>query len=68
MSAPTKPRPSGVKIEARRIIRDLPDTASWDDLMYQIFVRQKIEQGLDDLRAGRTHSHATIKREFAPAS
>ena len=65
MSAATTTPPSSVKAQAKRIIRDLPDSASWDDLMYQIFVRQKIEQGLEDIREGRSHTHAAIKREFA---
>lgn len=47
-----------------KLVRDLPDSASWDDLMYQILVRQKIEAGLADIRAGRVHTHAAIKKQF----
>ncbi len=32
--------------------------------MYRIYVRQKIEAGLTDLRAGRVHPHAAIRKEF----
>ncbi len=32
--------------------------------MYQIFVRQKIENGLADLKVGRTHTHESILTEF----
>jgi hypothetical protein len=53
-----------VKTKALKLERDLPAASSWDDLMYRIYVRQKIEAGLDDLHAGRTHSHAAIRREF----
>lgn len=53
-----------VKSKALKLVRDLPASSSWDDLMYRIYVRQKIEAGLDDLRAGRAHSHAAIRREF----
>lgn len=53
-----------VKREAARLVRQLPATASWDDLMYEILVRQKIETGLADLRDGRKHDHATIRKEF----
>ena len=55
------------KTKAHRLIDKLPASASWDDVMQQIFVRQKIEAGLADLYAGRTHSHASIKREFGLA-
>jgi hypothetical protein len=53
-----------VKSRAIRLIRDLPKSSSWDDLMYRIYVRQKIEAGLADLRAGRVHSHEAIRREL----
>lgn len=53
-----------VKTRAMRLLRDMPATYSWDDLMYRIYVRQKIESGLGDFREGRTHSHASIRREF----
>lgn len=53
-----------VKKAAARLVRELPESASWDDLMYQILVRQKIETGLEDLREGRVHDHQAIHREF----
>ena len=43
-----------VKDEAKRLVEDLPEDASWDDLMYKIYVRQAIEAGLSDSEAGRT--------------
>jgi hypothetical protein len=53
-----------IKKAAARLVRELPESASWDDLMYEILVRQKIEAGLNDLREQRTHDHAVIRREF----
>jgi predicted transcriptional regulator len=44
----------GVKDAARETIDSLPDEASWDDLMYHLYVRQKIEAGLRDIESGRT--------------
>ncbi len=63
----TKTKVLSAKSQARRLIEKLPATASWDDVMQQIFVRQKIEAGLADLNAGRRHSQASIKREFGVA-
>lgn len=37
---------SAIKEEARKVIEDLPEDATWDDLMYKLYVRQKIEAGL----------------------
>jgi hypothetical protein len=56
-----------VKTRAIRLVRDLPRDSSWDDLMYRIYVRQKIEAGLADIRAGRTRSHESIRKEFSVA-
>jgi hypothetical protein len=53
-----------IKSAAARLVKDLPESASWDDLMYEIFVRQKVEAGLADLEAGRQHDHASIVSEF----
>lgn len=53
-----------VKAEAIKLVRNLPASSTWDDLMYCIYVRQKIEAGLADIRAGRMHSHASIRKEF----
>ena len=33
--------------------------------MYRLYVRKKIESGLSDIGAGRVHSHAAIRKEFA---
>ena len=63
----TKTKAVSAKTQARRLIDKLPASASWDDVMQQIYVRQKIETGLADLNAGRRHSHASIKREFGVA-
>jgi predicted transcriptional regulator len=45
-----------IKEDARRLVDQLPDAASWDDLMYAIYVRQAIDSGLADAEAGRTVS------------
>ena len=45
---------TNIKDEARHIVEDLPEDASWDDLMYKISVRQAIKAGLADSEAGRT--------------
>jgi hypothetical protein len=55
---------TSVKEEARRIIDDLPDDSTWDDLMYKIYVRKAIESGLEDSKAGRTISVQELREKF----
>jgi predicted transcriptional regulator len=49
---------------ARELIDRLPDTASFDDLMYELYVRQKIEAGLKAAEEGRTISHEEAKKRL----
>jgi predicted transcriptional regulator len=53
-----------VKEAARLLVEDLPDDASWDDLMYRIYVRQAIEAGLNDSDAGRTVDVEEVRALF----
>jgi len=50
--------------EIEHMLKDLPNEAGWDDVMYKIYVRQSIEQGLDDVEKGRLVSHEKIKKKF----
>jgi hypothetical protein len=56
--------PETVKAAARQLVERLPEGASWDDLMYEIYVRQGIEEGLEDVAAGRTVSAAEARAEL----
>ncbi|MDH4316446.1 MAG: hypothetical protein OEW68_16640 [Gammaproteobacteria bacterium] len=52
---------SSVKEAARSIVDKLPEQATWDDLMYELYVKQKIEAGLEAAAEGRTVPHEEIK-------
>ena len=53
-----------VREEAERLVKGLPDGASWDDLMYEIYVRQKIDEGVEAADEGRIMSHEEVRRRF----
>ena len=53
-----------IKEEAHRLVERLPDSASWDDLMHEIYVRQSIEAGLADGEAGRTTPVAEVRARY----
>ncbi|MEW6357352.1 MAG: hypothetical protein AB1696_13565 [Planctomycetota bacterium] len=52
-----------IKKEAGILLRDLPDETSWDDLMYRIYVRQKIEKGLKDSENGRLRTTEQLRKK-----
>jgi hypothetical protein len=55
---------SSVKSEAVRLVEQLPEDATWDDLLYEIYVRQSVEAGLKDCREGRTLPVAEVRRRL----
>ena len=56
---------STAKEEAINLITRLPDEASWDDIMYEIFVKKKIERGITAADEGRIVAHEDVKRMFS---
>ena len=52
------------KQEAHRLVDQLPESASWDELMYQAALRASIERGLADIGAGRVIPVEQLMKEF----
>jgi len=52
------------KQSAKELLELLPDEATWDDIMYGLYVREKIEEGLADMEAGRSVSLEEAKRRL----
>ncbi|MBI5460758.1 MAG: hypothetical protein HY941_01055 [Gammaproteobacteria bacterium] len=52
------------KQAAKELIEHMPDQASWNDIMYELYVKQKIEAGLKAVAEGRTVPHEDIKRRL----
>ena len=53
-----------IKEDAKKLVEGLPERSTWDDLMHEIFVRQAIEAGLADSRAGKTHDVEEVRQKF----
>lgn len=53
-----------IKEEAHRIIDRMPADATWDDLRHEIYVREVIERGLADSKAGRTKDVSEISAKY----
>ncbi|MHB8404548.1 MAG: hypothetical protein ACYDCJ_03900 [Gammaproteobacteria bacterium] len=62
MATATKP-----KEQAQKLLDQLPDTATWDDVVYELAVRRSIERGLADADAGRLTDVKDVRREFGLA-
>ena len=53
-----------IKIKAQQILNNLPDSATWDDLMNRIYVLQTIEAGIEDSDQGRTMDVKDVRKKF----
>ena len=53
-----------LKQQAHALIDNLPEFATWDDVVYEMAVRRSIERGLVDADAGRLTDVADVRREF----
>lgn len=49
---------------AHKLIDSLPPFATWDDVMYRIYVRQSIESGLKDIEQGKTTNVGEVRKKF----
>jgi predicted transcriptional regulator len=56
---------TSAKKAALDLIESLPEDASFEDIMYGLFVREQVEAGLQDIRAGRTVSQDEVKQKVA---
>lgn len=52
------------KQEALEAIERLPDSATWDEVMYALHVRQKIAVGIRAAEEGRIVSHEQVRQRF----
>ena len=54
-----------VKEEIRSLADALPEDATWDQVMYEIYVRQKIAEGERAIAEGRVVPHEEVKKRFS---
>ena len=47
-------RANNIKKQAYHLLEKLPDNATWDDWIYEKYVRQTNEAGIEASKAGRT--------------
>jgi predicted transcriptional regulator len=53
-----------VKAEMIKMLEALPDELTWRDLQYHIYVRQKIERGMQAVEDGRIFSQEEVEKHF----
>jgi len=56
--------PTTTKERARAVLENLPDDATWDDIVYEMAARRSIELGLTDADEGRVTEAGVVRREL----
>lgn len=55
---------STIKEEARNLIDKLPEQSTWDDIMYELYVKKKLAVALRADEEGQVISHEEVKKRF----
>jgi predicted transcriptional regulator len=56
---------ASAKEEVRKILDQIPDNSSYEDIQYHIYVREKVERGLEDVEHGRVLSQQEFEHRMA---
>ena len=56
---------ASTKEQLRELIERLPDDCTVEDVQYHLYVQQKVERGLEDVRAGRVLSQDEVERPMS---
>jgi len=54
-----------VKQEAQKIIENLPDNCSFEDIQYHLYVVEKIKKGIKRASNGEVSSHKDAKQRMS---
>ena len=57
-------RIQSAKQEALLAIEQLPDSVDFNDIVYRLYVMNKIHQGVRDIEEGNVISHDDLKHEI----
>lgn len=56
---------STAKEKVKKMLDQIPDDASFEDIQYHIYVREKIERGLKDIKEGRVLSQEEVEQRMS---
>jgi len=55
---------SVAKEQAKKLIDKLPEKATWDDIMYQLYVKKKLALATKAAEEGRVIPHKEVKKRL----
>jgi len=55
---------STAKQQVMELLEDMPDTSTLEEIQCCLYVRQKIQRGIDDIEAGRASSQDQVEKRM----
>ena len=53
---------NSLKKEVISLIEELPDDITLDEIIYHLYIKQKLLKAKEDIANGRTYSHEQVKK------
>ena len=53
------------KKEVQKLLEKIPADSTFEDIQYHIYVREKIERGLKDVREGRVLTQKEVEKRLS---
>jgi predicted transcriptional regulator len=54
-----------VKEEVIELIEKMPDDCTVEDILYELYLKQKVDKGLQDIQEGRVVEHEEVKQRMS---
>ena len=54
--------PVDAKIQAKKMISNLPDNATFQDIQYHLFVAEKLNKARNQIKEGKIHSKEAVEK------
>jgi len=52
------------KQEVMELLKDLPDTSTFEEIQYHLYVRQKVQRGIQDIEEGRIYTQEEVEKRM----
>ena len=52
------------KQEVMELLKNLPDTSTLEEIQYHLYVRQKVQRGIQDVEEGRTYTQQEVEKRM----
>ncbi len=52
------------KQEVMELLKGLPDTSTLEEIQYHLYVRQKVQRGIQDVEEGRTYTQEEVEKRM----